>query len=114
MSRWPSAPPGRCWPTCQQTQFNSLRQITTLVTYSMTRFMSLDAQTRRNLELVESSSRAGGPTLFTTLNETRTPLGARLLRHGSASRCSIGPRSSARYDGVEWFVREPLLRAKAA
>ncbi|HEX5164281.1 MAG TPA: DNA mismatch repair protein MutS [Thermomicrobiales bacterium] len=96
----------------QSTQFNSLRQITTLVTYSTSRFMSLDAQTRRNLELVESSSRGGGPTLFTTLDETRTPLGARLLRQWIGQPLLERAEIERRHDGVGWFVAEPLIRAK--
>jgi len=96
----------------QSTQFNSLRQITTLVTYSTSRFMSLDAQTRRNLELVESTSRGGGPTLFTTLDETRTPLGGRLLRQWIGQPLLDRAEIERRYDGVGWFVAEPLVRAR--
>jgi len=96
----------------QGTQFNSLRQITTLVTYSTGRFMSLDAQTRRNLELVESTARAGGPTLFDTIDETRTPLGTRLLRSWLNQPLLERADIEVRHDGVEWFVREALPRAQ--
>jgi DNA mismatch repair protein MutS len=97
----------------QGTQFTSLRQITTLVTYSTGRFMSLDAQTRRNLELVESSSRAGGPTLFETIDETRTPLGARLLRAWLNQPLLDRAEIEARHDGVAWCVSEALVRTQA-
>ncbi len=96
----------------QSTQFNSLRQITTLVTYSTARFMSLDAQTRRNLELIESTSRGGGPTLYSTLDETRTPLGARLLRQWIGQPLLDREEIEQRYEGVSWFVAEPLIRAR--
>ncbi|MGH9174037.1 MAG: DNA mismatch repair protein MutS, partial [Vicinamibacterales bacterium] len=96
----------------QSTQLNSLRQITTLVTYSTSRFMSLDAQTRRNLELVESTSRGGGPTLFATLDETRTPLGARMLRQWIGQPLLDRAEIERRHDGVGWFCAEPLLRAR--
>ena len=94
------------------TQFNNLRQITTLVTYSTSGFMSLDAQTRRNLELVESSSRGGGPTLFSTLDETRTPLGARLLRQWLNQPLLNREEIERRYDGVGWMARDALTRAR--
>jgi DNA mismatch repair protein MutS len=97
----------------QQTQLNSLQQITTLYTYSTERFMSLDAQTRRNLELAESTSRNGGPTLYSTLNATQTPLGGRLLLRWIGQPLLDRIEIEARYDGVEWFLAQPLTRAKA-
>jgi DNA mismatch repair protein MutS len=96
----------------QATQRNSLRQITSLTTYSTSRFMSLDAQTRRNLELVESTSRGGGPTLFDTLNETRTPLGARLLRQWLNQPLLDLDDIERRHAGVSRFVADPLTRAR--
>lgn len=96
----------------QGTQFNSLRQITTLVTYSTSGFMSLDAQTRRNLELVESSSRGGGPTLFSTVDETRSPLGARLLRQWLNQPLLDRSEIERRYDGVGWLAKDALTRAR--
>ncbi|HUG14340.1 MAG TPA: DNA mismatch repair protein MutS [Thermomicrobiales bacterium] len=96
----------------QGTQRNSLRQITSLSTYSMSRFMSLDAQTRRNLELVESSSRGDGPSLFKTIDATRTPLGARLLRQWVNQPLLVKEDIEQRYDGVEWFRGDALARAR--
>ncbi len=96
----------------QSTQLASLRQITTLATYSTSRFMSLDAQTRRNLELVESSSRGGGPTLVQTLDATRTPLGARLLRQWVGQPLLDRGEIEDRYDGVGWLVEDGLLRSR--
>jgi DNA mismatch repair protein MutS len=96
----------------QGTQFTSLRQITTLATYSTSRFMSLDAQTRRNLELVESSSRGGGPTLFDTVDDTRTPLGSRQLRQWLNQPLLDRAEIERRQDGVAWLVADALTRAK--
>lgn len=97
----------------RQTQLNSLAQITTLYTYSTERFMSLDAQTRRNLELTESTSRNGGPTLYAALNATQTPLGGRLLLRWIGQPLLDRVEIEARYDGIDWFLAQPLTRAKA-
>jgi DNA mismatch repair protein MutS len=96
----------------QSTQLNALRQITSLTTYSTAAFMSLDAQTRRNLELVESSSRGGGPTLFDSVDATRTPLGARLLRAWLGQPLLDRAAIERRQDGVEWLLHETLTRAR--
>jgi DNA mismatch repair protein MutS len=74
--------------------------------------MSLDAQTRRNLELVESTARSGGPTLFATIDETRTPLGARLLRAWLNQPLLDRTEIEARHDGVDWFLGDGLTRAR--
>jgi DNA mismatch repair protein MutS len=65
----------------QETQKGLLRQLTALETYSVTEFMTLDAHTRRNLELFESG-RSGSVkgSLLWVLDKTRTPMGGRLLR----------------------------------
>ena len=73
----------------RETQRDTLAQITALETYSVSGFMTLDAHTRRNLELFESG-RGGGVkgSLLWVLDATRTPMGGRLLRRWLASRCS--------------------------
>lgn len=65
----------------QETQKGLLRQLTSLETYSVAEFMTLDAHTRRNLELFESG-RSGSikGSLLWVLDKTRTPMGGRLLR----------------------------------
>ena len=62
------------------TQLSGLQQITGLSTYAVDGFMTLDAQTRRNLELSESSRGEKRHSLIPVLDQTRTPMGARLLR----------------------------------
>ncbi len=66
---------------CQETQKGLLRQLTSLETYSTAEFMTLDAHTRRNLELFESGrSRSVKGSLLWVLDKTRSPMGGRLLR----------------------------------
>lgn len=96
----------------EQTQLNNLRQITNLYTYSTETFMSLDRQTRRNLEIEASSSRNGGPTLLSTMDATLTPSGGRLIRRWLGQPLLDRREIESRYDGVEWFVENPLARGK--
>jgi DNA mismatch repair protein MutS len=65
----------------QETQKGLLPQLTALETYSIAGFMTLDAHTRRNLELFESG-RSGSVkgSLLWVLDKTRSPMGGRLLR----------------------------------
>src|SRR5437588_1643799 len=65
----------------QETQKGLLRQLTSLETYFVSEFMTLDAHTRRNLELFESgrSGTVKGSLLW-VLDKTRSPMGGRLLR----------------------------------
>jgi DNA mismatch repair protein MutS len=63
-----------------ETQLSGLKQITRLRTWSTDAFMTLDAQTRRNLELLESVRGEKRHSLIAVLDLTRTPMGARLLR----------------------------------
>ena len=65
----------------QETQKGLLRQLTSLETYFVSEFMTLDAHTRRNLELFESG-RSGlvKGSLLWVLDKTRSPMGGRLLR----------------------------------
>lgn len=64
-----------------QTQKGALGQINSLATYSTESFMTLDAQTRRNLELFQSS-RLGltSGSLLSVIDLTKTPMGGRLLK----------------------------------
>jgi DNA mismatch repair protein MutS len=65
----------------EQTQKGALGQINNLSTYSTESFMVLDAQTRRNLELFQSS-RLGltAGSLLSVIDLTKTPMGGRLLK----------------------------------
>lgn len=68
----------------QSTQGNGLRHVRALSVESENEFVSLDAATRRNLELTETLRGGDGtssPTLFSLLDHCRTSMGSRLLRH---------------------------------
>ena len=63
------------------TQKNNLDHINKLIVYSTTKYMSLDINARRNLEITEKlrdKSKKG--TLLWVLDKTATSMGGRLLR----------------------------------
>jgi DNA mismatch repair protein MutS len=97
----------------RETQRDSLAQITALETYSASGFMTLDAHTRRNLELFESG-RGGGVkgSLLWVLDATATPMGARLLRRWLAEPLLDLERLRRRQDAVAAGVSDMLLRAR--
>ncbi|PKB65803.1 MAG: DNA mismatch repair protein MutS [SAR202 cluster bacterium Io17-Chloro-G3] len=82
----------------------TLNSIVQLRTYSTEHYMTLDSQTRRNLELFQNG-RWNDPaiSLFAILNLTTTPMGARLLREWIGQPL-LNPESiHKRMDAVSWF-----------
>ncbi|NJP07852.1 MAG: DNA mismatch repair protein MutS [Chloroflexaceae bacterium] len=63
-----------------ETQRSSAAQMTMLRVYATGSTMFLDPQTRRNLELLEGSGGRSAGSLVRVLDQTRTPMGARLMR----------------------------------
>jgi DNA mismatch repair protein MutS len=72
----------------------------------------LDAMTRRNLELVEPL-RPGGDqaTLLAVLDQTMTPMGARLLRRWLLAPLTDPPAIAARHDAVGALVADEPRRS---
>ncbi|MDI3339124.1 MAG: DNA mismatch repair protein MutS [Sphaerobacter sp.] len=95
-----------------ETQVGSLKQIVDLVTYSTERYMALDGQTRRNLELMESSRGERRHSLIGVLDQTRTPMGARLLRRWVGQPLLDLAELRDRQDAVAFFVERALVRAR--
>jgi DNA mismatch repair protein MutS len=95
----------------QETQLQGLNQITTLITYSTDGFMTLDAQTRRNLELHESARGEKRHSLIAVLDQTRTPMGARLLRKWIGQPLLDLDALHERQDGVQALHDDSLRRA---
>src|SRR5207253_5585896 len=64
----------------QDTQKAALSRLTPLVTYSTQKYMAIDTQTRRNLELSETR-RSGSRkmSLFGVLDRTQSAMGGRML-----------------------------------
>jgi DNA mismatch repair protein MutS len=96
----------------QDTQLGLLRQVRALRTYSTGQYMALDPQTRRNLELTANTlSGAAEFSLTWVLDQTRTPMGQRLLRRWVNQPLLELPAINARLDAVELFTGDTALRA---
>ena len=96
----------------QDTQLAGLRQITSLRTYQLDAYMTLDAQIRRNLELTESSRGDRRHSLIAVLDQTRTPMGSRLLRRWVGQPLLDRTELTLRQDGVQFLCDDAILRAE--
>ena len=93
------------------TQSRILSQVSTLKTYSVSEYMTLDPQSRRNLELFDGGRWGeGGHSLISTLDFTRTAMGARLLRHWVGQPLLNMSDLERRLDGVDYFHSNLLRR----
>jgi len=88
----------------EQTQKSVLGQINNLSTYFTESFMVLDAQTRRNLELFQSS-RLGltAGSLLSVIDLTKTPMGGRLLKRWLGQPLLDIKQLERRQQAVAWF-----------
>ena len=95
----------------QETNQNALSSLKSFGTYSLGDFMVLDAETRRNLELTETlrDGKSEGSLLW-VLDQTKTPMGKRMLRQW-VNKPLLNPTAiSTRLDMVETFYRDGVLR----
>lgn len=92
---------------------DSLKLLTGLSRYSLQEFMTLDAATRRNLELTETI-RAGttAGSLLGILDHTVTPMGKRLIRQWVSKPLLDVASIQKRHQGVGTFYANGLLRAE--
>jgi DNA mismatch repair protein MutS len=97
----------------RETQKGALAQIVGLGSYTIERFMTLDAATRRNLELVETiRERKTRGSLLGVLDLTLTPMGGRLLRVRLAQPLLDRAGLEARLDEVQAFYDDTILRGR--
>ena len=97
----------------QETQRGALKQLTSLRSYAITNFMTLDAATRRNLELTETirdGHKQG--SLLAVLDRTVTPMGARLLRTWIGQPLLERSKLDKRLDAVEALFNSGTMRAE--
>lgn len=86
----------------------STRQFLTIKPLSEGDRMLLDETVRRDLELFETSRRREVEgSLFREINATRTPMGARLLRHDLGQPFLKGERIAARQGAIAELLRLP-------
>jgi len=96
-----------------ETQRSKLGQLSSLRTYSTEQFMTLDAATRRNLELTETLRRGKVQgSLLGVLDLTITSMGGRLLRRWMAQPLLDLERLHKRLDAVESWYRDTPARTR--
>jgi len=99
----------------QETQKGVLGQLSHLSTYSTESYMILDAQTRRNLELLETSRTGSAKgSLLAVIDLTKTAMGARLLRRWLSQPLIDLQRLQTRQDAVDAFYTNTSLRVEMA
>ncbi len=97
----------------RSSQEGALSLLTGLSIYSLDDFMTLDAATRRNLELTETI-RTGDVrgSLLGILDQTQTPMGRRLLHQWLGNPLLDLERIEGRLDQVEAFHEDGVWRAE--
>lgn len=88
-----------------------IQHLIELQIYSTANFMILDRNTQRNLELTESLHESGRNknTLLNLLDQTQTPMGARLLRQWIKQPLMSVEEICKRQDAIEIFQKHPLV-----
>jgi len=97
----------------RETQKRPLSHVTGLRTRSSDDVLVIDGLTRKNLELVENQADGGrAATLLATLDATRTPMGARLLKQWILRPLLGVPEIQDRLDAVEELAFRTVDRGR--
>ncbi len=104
----------------KETQPGALNLLTSLRSYSLNEFMTLDASTRRNLELTETLRQSSGQalrgerkgSLLGTLDFTITPMGRRLIHQWVSQPLLQVAKIRQRQAGVQYFFENGMIRAE--
>ncbi len=95
----------------KDTQPSSLLLLRGISTYSTSEFMTLDAATRRNLELTETIRRGDvNGSLLSVLDQTITPMGHRLVRQWVSKPLLDVEIIKHRQEVVKFFFINSMLR----
>jgi DNA mismatch repair protein MutS len=96
----------------KDTQPDSLVLLTSLHSYSINEFMTLDAATRRNLELDETLRGDRKGSLLGTLDQAVTPMGKRMLHQWVSQPLLNVEKINHRQQGVQYFFDDGMKRAE--
>ncbi|RPJ29527.1 MAG: DNA mismatch repair protein MutS [Chloroflexi bacterium] len=96
----------------KDTQPDSLNLLTSLRAYSINEFMTLDASTRRNLELDETLRGERKGSLLGTLDHTVTPMGKRMIHQWVSQPLLNVERIKRRQNGVQTVFDDGMQRAE--
>ena len=96
----------------RETQPDALNLLTSLRFYSLSEFMTLDAATRRNLELDQTLRGERRGSLLGVLDSTITPMGKRLMHQWVSQPLLQAEKIRKRQEGVQFFFEKGMLRAE--
>ncbi|MBI3738061.1 MAG: DNA mismatch repair protein MutS [Chloroflexi bacterium] len=96
----------------KETQADALNLLTGLRLYNLNEFMTLDAPTRRNLELDETLRGERKGSLLGTLDHTVTPMGKRLMHQWVSQPLLDVKKIETRQDGIQHFFDDGMQRAE--
>ena len=96
----------------KDTQPDSLALLNSLRSYSIHEFMTLDAATRRNLELDETLRGERKGSLLGTLDQTVTPMGKRMIHQWVSQPLLNVERIKRRQNGIQYFFDDSMKRAE--
>jgi len=96
----------------KETQPDALKLLTSLRYYSLSEFMTLDAATRRNLELTETLRGERKGSLLGVLDYTVTPMGKRLIHQWVSQPLLDAAKIKRRLDGVAYYYDRGMERAE--
>ncbi|HTP00113.1 MAG TPA: DNA mismatch repair protein MutS [Anaerolineales bacterium] len=96
----------------KETQPDSLGLLTGFRYYSLDEFMTLDASTRRNLEIEETLRGERKGSLLGVLDETVTPMGKRLMHQWISQPLLHTESIRRRQAGVQTFFERGMERAE--
>ena len=97
---------GALYQYAKTTQNQALTHITTLTLERESEWLRLDAATRRNLELTETLRGEPAPTLLSLLDDCRTSMGSRWLRHCLHHPLADRTAAAARHEAVAELAGE--------
>jgi DNA mismatch repair protein MutS len=97
---------GALYQYAKTTQNQALTHITTLTLERESEWLRLDAATRRNLELTETLRGEPAPTLLSLLDDCRTSMGSRWLRHCLHHPLADRAAAAARHEAVAELAGE--------
>lgn len=104
---------GALFEYLKETQKRLLTNINKINYIRNNNFMTIDLNSRRNLEIVESSrDRKKYGSILWTIDKTQTSMGARYLRRMLDEPLQNSKQINERLDGVEELVKKIILRDK--
>lgn len=98
-----------------ETQKGIIPKFDVIKPYSISDYVSIDANTRKNLELLETSrDKMKYGSLYWALDKVKTPMGARLLKNWITQPIKNTTELKARYNAVEELINNAQSRLNLA